>query len=267
MKVRFQELVNVLNGDWFEDRLVHYCTGPECCNGEQDLHQRLVASIMSTFLRERPVVPQLSRWSKGVASLDFWLLGLAVHKLILHLFSGGLLKQQEGLGAEDGQRLRELLLEVDPLALDDSCAGFKALNGARLRRIFDTLSSPSTLPLFWVLAVLLGGLRYIGKFLQASVHSVRVKAQHGGHYKRPPVLDVTNASWSPIVVVMQFFSSILSLGPSSPAPLFETLRLMCAACPPEFRWTIVDNSQMRPHKYSQPRCHADPTDLTLKLFW
>ena len=239
MAKKFEELTTVLNGNWFEDRLVHYCSGPNCCAGGPALNQRVVAAIMSTFLRERPVVPQLSRWSKGVASLDFWLLGLSCHKVILHLFSAGLLQQGCGPNAAGFEELREVLLAVDPGALVDSTAGFKALTGMRLRRTFDTLTGPTTLPMFWVLAVLLGGLRYVGKFLQASLRSVRVRARHNGHVKRPPVMDMVNPTWCPILVVMQFFSAVASLGPASPAPLFDILRLMCAACPPEFRLCYV----------------------------
>ena len=75
---RYADMGQVLNGSWTEDRFVHFCIGDGCpCGGEP--HKRVVEVLMKTVLVARPMVPQLSRWSKGVGSLDFWLLGLGCH--------------------------------------------------------------------------------------------------------------------------------------------------------------------------------------------
>lgn len=214
----------MLNGSWSDDHLVHYCQG--CCDSSMHSHLKVVDAVMRTILRERPVVPQLSRWSKPVSSLDFWLLGLSCHGILLHLFTGGLLK---GRMPRDSSldRLRELLSVVDPEALHDQSDGFNALAGARLSRTMSTLSDPMSMPLLFVLAVALGGLRYVSKFLQASVHSVRVKARHKGVPKAPPVFDLTSPEHSPVVLTMQFLSGALACGPGLPSLLYLTLTSMC----------------------------------------
>ena len=126
-------------------------------------------------------------------------------------------------GVHGEQDLRELLRQVDPDALHDSALGYKALHGVRLTRTVATLTEAVTRPRLLVLAVLLGGLRYLSKFLTATVHSVRVKAGHKGHYTRPPALDLGNPVYDPVLIVMQLFSNVLSLGSGNTGMLFDAL--------------------------------------------
>ena len=121
--------------------------------------------------------------------------------------------------------LKEILKEIDPEALNDSQTGFRALQGERLKKTVRLLSSPGTLPLFWVLAAVLGGVRYICKYLQASVRSVRIKAASSGYTKLPPVMDLAHSEWSPAVVCQQYLSALVVGGVRSvTSPLWAILR-------------------------------------------
>lgn len=80
-----EKLLEVLNGNFFVP-MTHYCSGVECCeNGFSTTVERIVDGLFKSVLRAKPVVPQLSRWSKPVASLDFWAPCLAMHAFIARL--------------------------------------------------------------------------------------------------------------------------------------------------------------------------------------
>ena len=98
MSMWFGELVTIFNGCWFEKGvMVHYCSGADCCpRGILDTRTRGGQALNRTVFKDRPVVPQLSRWSKGVASLDFWLLGMFVHEIVLLTFTESLVKAPSG---------------------------------------------------------------------------------------------------------------------------------------------------------------------------
>ena len=118
--------------------------------------------------------------------------------------------------AEAAEAFREPLRKVDPAALGESDQGYKALSGIRLRRTYEALSQRPCMPFLWSLSICLGALRYVSKYLQASVHSVRARARFHGYEHRPPLLDLTNPAHSPIIVAMEFLSAVLAAGPDSP---------------------------------------------------
>ena len=228
MEKCYADLLAVLNGWRFESRLVHYCKGPQCCpNGRPSTVKRVHQAVMKTILNVRPTVPQLSRWTKVAGCLDFFLAGLTCHALLLRLFIAakmGCEVNAVNADADDAQRLREMRLQVDPESVFDSSHGFKALTGSRIRKAFDALSKPTTMPLLWILALALAPLRFVQKYLSASVRSVRVRAQASGHTRRPPVIDMANAATSPVVVALQFLSALLSFDGDATCPIFVVLR-------------------------------------------
>ena len=149
------------------------------------------------------------------------------------------LSWQRGVGFEDRKRdpqaeeYRTILQSIDPEALLDSAGGFQALSGIRLQRSFKILSDATTLPRLLLVAAFLGILRYVSKFLVASVHSVRVKARGSGHRASPPTLDMTNRFFSPVTVAMQALSSLLSCaGLSRRTTFFDILHWMGQECGP-----------------------------------
>ena len=212
LEAEFLRLVAILNGLRSSFSLVHYCSGASCCaEGKPSTIVRLVPLIMRTLLRQRPVIPQLSRWSKPVECLDFFLGGVTFGMLLVNML--GTLMEDESLAADDAcDKMRQMTLSLDPEAFMDHPSGFRALRGTRLKKTFETLRSKRSFSTMWLLVIFLGGQRYVNKFLQATVRSVRVRAARSGHTVRPPVLDLANPEYSPVEVVQQFYSSLLSIG-------------------------------------------------------
>ena len=193
----------MLNACWTERKLIHWCHGFACCpKGRTSTVSRIVSALLSTVFRRSPIVSELSKWTKGIASLDFWLPALGCHQCILHCVSE-LFVQPDGQA--QSKSLKDVLADIDPAALEDSTKGFQALNGLRVRTTMDTLSRPTPHPLLWVLSLVMGGLRYVTKLLGAIVRSVRAKAQASGHVVRPPLLDLVNPRYSTVAVFMDFF--------------------------------------------------------------
>ena len=83
---QFTILFSLLNGFFWESKLVHYCVGRSCCSGGvTDTAANIVAAVPYSRLREKPTIPEKSRWSKGVASLEFWVVAMSMYRLILLL--------------------------------------------------------------------------------------------------------------------------------------------------------------------------------------
>ena len=90
-----EKLAAVLNGDWALPELTHYCVGKSCCrDGRASTVTRIVEAMLRTIFRRLPTVPELSRWSKGVQSLDFWYPGMCCHRIVLFVFTDMMDKRQ-----------------------------------------------------------------------------------------------------------------------------------------------------------------------------
>ena len=211
-----------LNAPLWETELVHYCGGPECCPGGREttlLDVKL--AILRSVLRKRPTVPELSKWTKPVSSIDFWLCGTALGMLFVRILCT-MSRQPEHAAAHAD--LRELIRDFDPAYLYDSEAGFRALRGSRLKKAVTTLSSKDTLPMLLLAEAFLDVQRYINKYLNSSIRSTRVRAAVSGHSRRPPALDLTNEAWSPVVVALQALSSLLVWAPGRQHVFYDLLR-------------------------------------------
>ena len=208
------ELFSVLNGLLWEPNLIHLCSGPDCCpEGRATTIKRLFTAIMNCVLRLRPGIPTKSRWATCVASIDFWLPLLMVHRLAVWLFAA-LLHELGMTGPTSKQHFDELLHVLrtcDPELQRDSTDYFRALRGVRLKRTFEALSKASTIVNFILGAMFLGSQRYPQQFLDKSCRSVRAKRYAKGLPTRPPIFDLVNARHSPIRLVEVWLSNILAI--------------------------------------------------------
>lgn len=83
----YQMLLNVLNGFWCDGRLVHHCTGPDCCkNGWETTVYRVEQVLLYTVFAHVPEVPMPSRWTRVVTSLAWFALGYFVHDIVTHVY-------------------------------------------------------------------------------------------------------------------------------------------------------------------------------------
>jgi hypothetical protein len=83
----FQNLLNVLNGFWGDGRLVHHCTGPECCEGGwETTAYRVEQLLLYTVFAHVPDVPMPSRWTRVVTSLSWFALGFFLHDIVTQVY-------------------------------------------------------------------------------------------------------------------------------------------------------------------------------------
>ncbi len=99
---------------------------------------------------------------------------------------------------------------MDKDLIKDSSQGFTALASMRLYRIHEFFKDVNARARLLILAIALAPIRYVGNFLAASVTSVRIKRAKKLGTQRPPLLDLTNPSRSPVQICLQFYASLVS---------------------------------------------------------
>ena len=152
-----KELFAVLNSCWFSAAMVHWCAGVTCCaNGFETTVQRIVNVLYKTLLRAKPIIPTLSRWSKPIGSLDFW-----VPVIVLHMFGIHLL--EAAFFVEITMDLDSGLQALEAACVEDMSDNFKAVQSKRIKRAFSTLRLPMTICQLIVMYLALAPLRYIAK--------------------------------------------------------------------------------------------------------
>ena len=167
--------------------------------------------------------------------MDFFPGGMSLGSILLWTVRDGLIvpAKQGGELISAGESLQEIVAKIDPAAIEEAVGGYGALNGVRLHKAFSMLGAPRTVGSLWILAICLGGVRFFAKYLRASVRSSRIKQHRATGVKpRPPVLDLIHEEWSPVVVVLQFLSSVIANGPGGfgqgPLTLHKILWTYCA---------------------------------------
>ena len=158
--------------------------------------------------------------------LDFWCLGVAVHNVLFHCIEFALCENWETMPTE--AQFMAILDALDPEVANESTQGYSALRGVRIRRMVDLLRHQHTLPRLFLLVVVLAPVRWVNKFYNASVRSVRVRARAHGHAGRPPIWDLSSEARSPALVAMQYCSSLLWSADGPALPLVDIFRGMCS---------------------------------------
>ena len=172
-------------------------------------------SLLQTLFRCRPTVPKLSRWFQVPSCVDFFLGGMSLGNILHWTVRDALIApSMKGDGLTSAESLQDIMAKIDPAAIEEAVGGYGALNGVRLHKAFSMLGAPRTVGSLWILAICLGGVRFFAKYLRASGRSSRIKQHRATGVKpRPPVLDLIHEEWSPVVVVLQFLSSVIANGP------------------------------------------------------
>ena len=200
----FRDLFAVLNGDWFAVEMHHFCTGRSCClRGKMTTVEKLIDIILLSLLRARPITPVLSRWSKPVGSLDFWVPVFACYNLIADLFNRAFLHDICAMGGDDSRGLIERM-------------DFKATQNKRIKICLDEFIKATTFAVLLILCIMLAPLRYIAKWLQRSTRVARINR---GARARPPALDATNPVRSHFITALQFLSSLVAARRKTGRPL------------------------------------------------
>lgn len=205
LRLFYASLLKLLNGNLFLPYLYHFCPGESCCNSASgSLFDRLADIFDQTLLRCKPTVPVVSRWNKLVSSLDFWLLVSVLSNFILDMLEKGVMQDFIGAVFEDG---------------DES--DFKAMQGKRIKTGHANFSRPISPAVVCILALLLAPIRIVAKFFQRSIRIARLNRKG---MVRPPCLDATNPGRSYVVLAVQLYSALLSIGSGRRILLCNLLR-------------------------------------------
>ena len=81
-------LKSLLTGNpWDPQDLTHHCSPTTC--GRSNCRSKVTAAVRAVLLREMPVVPVASRWTKVGSCLDFLMAGILMWRLLPLMFDAG----------------------------------------------------------------------------------------------------------------------------------------------------------------------------------
>jgi hypothetical protein len=186
------ELRAVLNGPWWSENLVHYCTGTSCCQNAGVTAARIVKSAKSVVLRCCPTTPSANKWTKLGSTLDILLLGFWCHKLLISCFLVGLDTMQffEAPDPDLDQQLQSYLC-------------FKAVLGKRYHAARRFLTDPVKMLHLRLLCVTTEVTRYLSGWFMRRAREV------DNPCRRPALVDMVSSTASPPLLALQYVGAML----------------------------------------------------------
>ena len=77
------ELVRLLNGDWFlSGVLIHHCAG--CCVDDEHCAEKITECLLQLFVNRSVPVPSFKSWTNAFTALTYVMVFLCCHDLIVH---------------------------------------------------------------------------------------------------------------------------------------------------------------------------------------
>lgn len=168
LRQNLQAYYAVFNGLPDEDALVHHCPGKGCCSSAAHSQARMAAAITSSVLRNIPVTPSATKWTKLGPCLDAILLGQQHHLWgrLFHVAFGKMKFESDdtAAGAASDQNLK-------------NDVGWHELAGKRYKKAHSFIGSVESQRKLRVLSVVLEAVRYLTKyFLRCSREHTRPSA-------------------------------------------------------------------------------------------
>ena len=180
------------------DALCHYCTGPQCCAAPWVTKLRMVKSVLVFLLGRRPDVPQLARWLLLEPAVVFFLRLAVIHRLMHTLVVNSFRDIRCKLNSEV-RKADMARREVNEQAVLDEFH-WHAASGRRLADTQSFFCDFSNVLLLYFMVLVVSPLAYISFFL------LKDRAPED-----PPLLvDLENDAFSPIILVMQYMSALLT---------------------------------------------------------
>ena len=201
-------------GRWSSGRISHLCTGMCCAGQNRDLTiKRIMNLLTSIVFRALPQLPQLTRWLKTMYAIDWWLLGVSFHMILMSALCPAMgleTNQPQVLGNHfDADTFDpSLLCEEEPAIAvtdgdDDFRKGneetFREIRGRRFRKVVSTLQNPLTRISILIYAIVLAPIRYISMFLSQCAFNKEAQGKY------PPAFTWTNPARSPLTHAQQLF--------------------------------------------------------------
>ena len=195
------ELSGYLNGDWSQDAVVHYSSKPDDPVYRSYVIKRVTELSLCTVLAYLPPIPASNKWTQ-VAGCAIWIMmALGPHSILRELFGLSFrdllvtvmrqaAKFEESLGDVQG----ELAVSLN----------YHKLVGSRMQGVFAMLTNADTLSHVTMFALVVEALQFYTTWLLVVGRST-VDTRCA-----PPLMDLTNVLWSPLLLVRQRFASMLS---------------------------------------------------------
>ena len=189
--------MQISHGPMWEPAVVHKCRGLTCeaCGGNDEAAvQAAQLALRKLLLRVLPSVPVANKWTKMTPCVQFVVSGLLLHNLLPRLF-------QSAFQATTATTEPALSTQWDPAQQEE--LNFHEVQGIRMTRTRAFLDDHEMRVKLVILALALEPLQWLTScFLQNS--------QEVSNYSRPPfIMDLLSSSHSPIIVVLQYFSTLL----------------------------------------------------------
>jgi len=175
----------------------HHCRG--CCKSSKDFRERMTNVVRKIMLRSPPAVPTLNKWTKLGACIDFIVLGLTVHNVLVALFLKGM---AEIVPSKD--RVLESVVDDDVDEELRRALNWSAVNGARFKASRAFLLDPLTQFKVRSLALVLEVTRYISGWFIRRAREVEAPCA------QPALFDLLHEGYSPMQSSLQYLASMLA---------------------------------------------------------
>ena len=191
----WDNLLSLLPTPWYEERCVHVCRGERPDRG--GLVKKVTHAVRMVLFRSLPCVPCAGKWTRTGPAVDAILTSMVVHAMLPRVlkvaFSQNLAEEQpRGSPVEEQSYLEEVQWHA------------VASKRARLTQTFvGDDHKKSTMMIF---SLIKEPLRHLtARFLRAAARAKRQTDVEG----RPRLAEFTDARFSPITLVQQYFSAML----------------------------------------------------------
>lgn len=171
---------------------MHHCAGACCCPSRRDAIQKGSSLAHKVLFRAAPSTPAANKWSKLGPVLDWVLLNMLCHSILLNL----MLSLQVRPAAKEGQ---------DDDDVDESLRqelNFAALKGKRWQACTDFFMIPEHVTTMIYLALTLEPLRSLTAWWMRRGRDV-------DNPLKVPMLDMLYEGTSPLLVSLQYIASLL----------------------------------------------------------
>ena len=194
-----QRLNVVCNGDWSQDRFQHYCTSASCCDGYQrkTTIAKIVDALCQSLLHAMPVVPAISKWTKTGPCVDTIGALMLSHSLLNGMFGYAFSSKQFTAGM-----IINTTSDQDQSFVEE--VTWHHVAGTRYRASAKFLAADTTQSLLTVLMLCMESLRFLHADFLACASRYKKPCRH------PALCDHVHAAFSPVTVVLQYVSTLLS---------------------------------------------------------
>ena len=206
----FDCLMDVLNGRWWLDDVVHHCKRDgSCCPGRCDAERAAAAKAKATraieaaLFSSRPKRASSNKWNKVLGSFDFFVIGMAPHNLIRKIV--GLAMQSLKIAFEAVKVKLDAAVEaarqMDVARQQE--LNFQAVTGTRLLRTLTMLDDDAVAVAHRMLLVISETSRTLSFYFQVVAEG-RLRHNH------PHLFDLARPEVSPVVACEQFYAGLLA---------------------------------------------------------